>query len=92
MDAGLDDRPHERATAGPRRLSRRAIAEPGPQGAVPESRMLIVERPIPERRRGFRFVKPTIIYAHMQAPGMVNDHTVECSRWAELGGRRPRFG
>jgi len=39
------------------------------------------------KRRGFRFVGPTIVYAHMQATGMVNDHTVECSRWAELGGR-----
>jgi DNA-3-methyladenine glycosylase I len=36
------------------------------------------------RRRGFRFVGPTIVYAHMQATGMVNDHTVECFRWAEL--------
>lgn len=39
------------------------------------------------KRRGFRFVGPTIMYAHMQATGMVNDHTVECHRWAELGGR-----
>jgi DNA-3-methyladenine glycosylase I len=31
--------------------------------------------------RGFRFVGPTIIYAHMQATGMVNDHLVECFRW-----------
>jgi DNA-3-methyladenine glycosylase I len=38
------------------------------------------------KRRGFRFVGPTIMYAHMQATGMVNDHTVECFRWAELKG------
>jgi DNA-3-methyladenine glycosylase I len=31
--------------------------------------------------RGFRFVGPTIIYAHMQATGMVNDHVVDCLRW-----------
>ncbi len=36
-------------------------------------------------RRGFRFVGPTICYALMQAVGMVNDHTVECFRHAELG-------
>jgi DNA-3-methyladenine glycosylase I len=36
------------------------------------------------KRRGFRFVGPTIMYAHMQATGMVNDHTVECFRWADL--------
>ena len=39
-------------------------------------------------RRGFRFVGPTICYALMQAVGMVNDHTVDCFRHAELGGRR----
>ncbi len=32
------------------------------------------------KRRGFRFVGSTIIYAHMQATGMVNDHTVGCFR------------
>lgn len=38
------------------------------------------------RQRGFRFVGPTICYAYMQAAGMVNDHTVDCFRHAELGG------
>jgi DNA-3-methyladenine glycosylase I len=38
------------------------------------------------KRRGFRFVGSTICYAHMQAIGMVNDHTVDCFRWRELGG------
>ena len=37
-------------------------------------------------QRGFRFVGPTIIYAHMQAVGMVNDHVVSCFRYAELNG------
>jgi DNA-3-methyladenine glycosylase I len=32
------------------------------------------------RRRGFRFVGPTICYAFMQAVGLVNDHTVDCFR------------
>ena len=36
------------------------------------------------RRRGFRFVGPTICYAFMQATGMVNDHTTDCFRWAEV--------
>jgi DNA-3-methyladenine glycosylase I len=39
------------------------------------------------KRRGFNFVGSTICYAFMQAVGMVNDHTVDCFRWAELGGR-----
>lgn len=34
------------------------------------------------KRRGFSFVGPTIIYAHMQATGMVNDHLVTCPRHA----------
>ena len=37
------------------------------------------------KRRGFRFVGSTICYAHMQAVGMVNDHTVDCFRWREVG-------
>ena len=36
-------------------------------------------------RRGFTFVGPTICYAFMQAVGMVNDHTVKCFRYAEIG-------
>ena len=36
------------------------------------------------KRRGFRFVGPTIVYAHMQATGMVNDHLVDCFRHAEV--------
>jgi DNA-3-methyladenine glycosylase I len=35
------------------------------------------------RRRGFRFVGPTISYAFMQATGMVNDHLVSCFRYEE---------
>jgi DNA-3-methyladenine glycosylase I len=35
------------------------------------------------RRRGFRFVGSTIVYAHMQATGMVNDHLVSCYRHRE---------
>ena len=42
------------------------------------------------RKRGFRFVGSTIIYAFMQAVGMVNDHEVSCYRRRELAGRPPR--
>lgn len=38
------------------------------------------------KKRGFRFVGPTICYAMMQAIGMVNDHLTGCFRHAELGG------
>ncbi len=36
------------------------------------------------KRRGFNFVGPTIVYAHMQATGMVNDHTTDCFRYEEV--------
>jgi DNA-3-methyladenine glycosylase I len=36
------------------------------------------------KKRGFRFVGPTIVYAFMEAVGMVNDHTVECFRHQEV--------
>ncbi len=36
------------------------------------------------KQRGFRFVGSIIIYAHMQAVGMVNDHTTDCFRYREL--------
>jgi len=43
-------------------------------------------------KRGFRFVGSTICYAFMQATGMVNDHTVDCFRYAEIEGRQGRNG
>jgi DNA-3-methyladenine glycosylase I len=36
------------------------------------------------KKRGFGFVGSTIIYAHMQAVGMVNDHLVDCFRYSEV--------
>ena len=36
------------------------------------------------KKRGFKFVGPTIVYAHMQATGMVNDHEVSCFRYKEV--------
>lgn len=45
------------------------------------------------KRRGFKFVGPTICYAYMQAVGMVNDHTIDCFRYKEIArlvtGRKP---
>ena len=36
------------------------------------------------RKREFKFIGPTVIYAHMQATGMVNDHTIDCFRYDEI--------
>ncbi len=45
------------------------------------------------KKRGFKFVGSTIVYAHMQATGLVNDHMVGCFRHKEckaLAGKRPK--
>lgn len=36
------------------------------------------------KKRGFKFVGTTVVYAHMQATGMVNDHTTDCFRYSEV--------
>lgn len=36
------------------------------------------------KKRGFKFLGPTVVYAHMQALGMVNDHITSCFRYREL--------
>jgi DNA-3-methyladenine glycosylase I len=47
---------------------------------TPESKVMSKEL----KRRGFRFVGPTICYAFMQACGLVNDHTTDCFRHREV--------
>jgi DNA-3-methyladenine glycosylase I len=42
------------------------------------------------KRRGFRFVGPTVCYAFMQACGLVNDHTTDCFRFSGRETSRPR--
>jgi DNA-3-methyladenine glycosylase I len=36
------------------------------------------------KSRGFRFCGPVIVYAFMQATGVVNDHATSCFRWSEV--------
>jgi DNA-3-methyladenine glycosylase I len=36
------------------------------------------------KHRGFKFVGPTIVYAWMQAVGIVNDHAIDCFRRSEV--------
>jgi DNA-3-methyladenine glycosylase I len=38
------------------------------------------------KKRGFRFVGSTILYAHLQATGLINDHLLGCFRHAECQG------
>jgi DNA-3-methyladenine glycosylase I len=42
------------------------------------------------KARGFRFVGSTVVYAHMQATGLVNDHLVTCPRYAEINREFPK--
>ncbi len=62
----------------PKQNARRSIANIPP--STPESDAMSKEL----KRRGFKFVGSTICYAHMQATGMVNDHTTDCFRYEEL--------
>jgi DNA-3-methyladenine glycosylase I len=47
---------------------------------TPESKAMSKEL----KKRGFRFVGPTVCYAFMQACGLVNDHTTDCFRYSEV--------
>jgi DNA-3-methyladenine glycosylase I len=40
------------------------------------------------KKRGFKFIGPTIIYSHLQATGLINDHLVSCFRYQELVSHR----
>ncbi|MBI4497760.1 MAG: DNA-3-methyladenine glycosylase I [Chloroflexi bacterium] len=66
----------------PRRNEFRALSEL--PARTPESDLLSRDL----QQRGFTFVGPTICYAVMQAVGMVNDHTVDCFRYAEVNLRQ----
>jgi DNA-3-methyladenine glycosylase I len=44
------------------------------------------------KARGFKFVGSTVVYSHMQATGMVNDHLVTCFRYRELSGQEGQEG
>jgi DNA-3-methyladenine glycosylase I len=52
----------------------------GAQATTPESDLLAKDL----KKRGFKFLGSTTIYAHMQATGLVNDHLVDCFRYEEV--------
>ncbi|MFZ0995066.1 MAG: DNA-3-methyladenine glycosylase I [Candidatus Dormiibacterota bacterium] len=56
------------------------------QEQVPTATALSSELSADLRRRGFRFVGPTICYSYLQAAGLVLDHVTRCFRFAELAG------
>jgi len=62
----------------PKRNSWRTLQEL--PAATPESEALSKDL----KQRGFRFVGPTIVYSHMQACGLVNDHLASCFRYDQV--------
>ena len=56
------------------------------QGDVPATTPLSEAVSADLRRRGFRFVGPTVVYSHLQAAGLVVDHLTDCFRYRELAG------
>ena len=80
LDGGLDELLWSFVGGSPKVNSFRALAEIPAETA--ESKAMSNDL----KRRGFRFVGPTVCYAFMQAAGLVNDHTVNCFRYAELSG------
>ncbi|MGH9090567.1 MAG: DNA-3-methyladenine glycosylase I [Acidimicrobiales bacterium] len=56
-------------------------------GRLPASTPLSAAVSADLRRRGFRFVGPTVVYAHLQAAGLVQDHLITCFRYEQLVGR-----
>ena len=57
-------------------------------GPVPAQTPLSVEMSKALKKRGFKFVGPVIVYAFMQAAGMVNDHSEECFRRHAAGKKK----
>ena len=66
----------------PMQNNRRSLADI--PASTPESDAMSKEL----KRRGFKFVGTTICYAHMQATGMVNDHTTDCFRHSGIARKR----
>ena len=58
--------------------------------ALEDCRLAPANTPLSDRiskdlkKRGFKFVGSTVVYAHMQATGMVNDHEITCFRYREV--------
>jgi DNA-3-methyladenine glycosylase I len=59
---------------------RRALAQIPPRSPLSDE----ISRDL--KKRGFSFLGSTILYSHLQAVGVVNDHLVRCFRWRELSG------
>ena len=60
------------------------VNKPQQLGDIPGQTALAVTISKDLKKRGFKFMGPTVVYAHMQATGMVNDHLADCFRQQEL--------
>ena len=64
------------------------VTRPKTMAQVPASTPLAAALSKDLRKRGLRFVGPTIVYAFMQAVGLVNDHLTTCFRYGEVAVKR----
>jgi DNA-3-methyladenine glycosylase I len=87
-DAGTTLTAHLWTFTGGHPIQNRWAAPGGIPAETDESRAMSRDL----RRRGFRFVGPTICYALMQSIGMVNDHTMECFRWSDVAAMADQAG
>ena len=62
---------------------------PAPQSASTSAESIAISKDL--KRRGWRFVGPTTVYAFMQAMGLINDHVAGCATRAEVNRARARF-
>ena len=58
---------------------------------IPAATELSIDMAKDLKKRGFSFLGPTVWYAHMQAVGMVNDHTTDCFRYEQVLGLTPSY-
>ncbi|HTW73342.1 MAG TPA: DNA-3-methyladenine glycosylase I, partial [Steroidobacteraceae bacterium] len=68
------------------------VRRPATRRAVPARSVLSDRIARDLQRRGFRFIGTTIVYAFLQAVGVVNDHTRECFRAPRVRGRGSSAG
>ena len=85
--AGTDPVEYLWSFVGGRPMRNRWAAGGGVPDVTPESAAMSRDL----KRRGFRFVGPTVCYSFMQATGMVNDHVIDCFRWPELDADAAQF-
>lgn len=66
--------------------SGRTLIYPSHRTSIPAKNALSEQVSLELKKRGFNFLGPVVIYSHMQAAGMINDHEADCFGYQTLGG------